>query len=111
MKKTVFLALIVMLLFPTAYASGTQKEMRGVWVSTVYNLDFPSSPTADSQRLMAETDEIISNCSEMGFNAIFLQVRPGSDAIYPSAIYPWSSYLSGAQGQLRRTDLIRLNTG
>lgn len=99
MKKTVFLALIVMLLFPTAYASGTQKEMRGVWVSTVYNLDFPSSPTADSQRLMAETDEIISNCSEMGFNAIFLQVRPGSDAIYPSAIYPWSSYLSGAQGQ------------
>jgi uncharacterized lipoprotein YddW (UPF0748 family) len=34
----------------------------------------------------------------MGFNAVFFQVRPASDAFYPSKIFPWSGYLTGTQG-------------
>ena len=30
-------------------------------------------------------------------NAVILQVRPCSDAFYPSDRFPWSSYLTGGQ--------------
>lgn len=75
-----------------------EKEMRGVWVSTVYNLDFPSRPTTDAQQLRNETVEILDNCKAMGMNAVFLQVRAASDSFYKSSIYPWSQWLTGSQG-------------
>lgn len=74
-------------------------EMRGVWVSTVLNLDYPTQPTADAAELKAEADRILDGAAELGFNAIFLQVRPCADAFYKSDIYPWSIYLTGEQGQ------------
>ncbi len=74
------------------------EDMRGVWVSTVYNLDFPLSQTTDSNKLKKEIDTIVANCKEVGYNAIFLQVRPSADAIYPSKLFTWSRYLTGASG-------------
>lgn len=75
-----------------------EERMKGIWVSTVLNLDYPSKSTTDSQTLQSEADEIIKNCKELGFNTIFLQVRPASDAFYKSDIFPWSKYLTGSQG-------------
>lgn len=75
-----------------------EKEMRGVWIATVCNLDFPTVQTTDAGMLSAEIDAQIANCKRLGFNAIFLQVRPSCDAIYPSAVFPWSVYLTGQQG-------------
>ncbi len=74
------------------------EEMRGIWVSTVLNLDYPKKPTVSEAALKSEADAIIADCREMGINNIFLQIRPCSDAFYKSAIYPWSSYLTGTQG-------------
>lgn len=74
------------------------EEMRGVWVSSVYNLDFPAAPTTDPDILRAETDAILDNCVKWGLNAVFLQVRPTSDALYDSDIFPWSSWLTGTPG-------------
>lgn len=76
-----------------------ESEMRGVWVCTVGNIDYPRSPTTSATSLMAQADEILDNCYDMGMNTIFLQVRPASDAFYPSEFYPWSRYLTGVQGQ------------
>lgn len=70
-------------------------EMRGVWVATVFNLDYPASPTVSSQELRHQADIILDNVDSYGFNTIFLQVRPCSDAFYPSKLYPWSAYLTG----------------
>jgi len=36
--------------------------------------------------------------ADAGLNALFFQVRPESDALYASAIEPWSRYLTGTQG-------------
>ncbi|HPT32833.1 MAG TPA: family 10 glycosylhydrolase, partial [Prolixibacteraceae bacterium] len=36
---------------------------------------------------------------KLGMNAIILQVRPCSDAFYPSSIEPWSRYLTGIPGK------------
>ena len=73
-------------------------EMRGVWVSTVWGLDYPSAPTTSAEELKSQADAILEGADQYGFNTVFLQVRPCSDALYPSKIYPWSKYLTGQQG-------------
>ncbi|MFR4978192.1 MAG: family 10 glycosylhydrolase, partial [Butyricicoccus sp.] len=100
--RTIALMLVCAVSFLwTAMAAQTPKaseEMRGVWVSSVYNLDYPKKPTTDSDTLKAQADEILDNCVKWGLNTVFLQVRPSSDALYPSEIFPWSKYLTGKQG-------------
>ena len=34
-----------------------------------------------------------------GMNAVVVQVRPASDAFYPSQYEPWSQWLTGKQGK------------
>lgn len=74
-----------------------QKGVSGAWVSTVANIDFPSSPTLGADELKKEIDSIISDAETYGLNALFLQVRPCADAIYPSRIFPSSAYICGKQ--------------
>ena len=80
-------------------AQAAEADFRAVWVSTIFHLDYPNSATTDASVLKDQADQIIKNCKEMGMNTIILQVRPSSDSLYPSTIYPWSKYLTGAQGQ------------
>lgn len=99
MHKRILAALLLLaLLIPAAGAAlvPVDTQMRGVWVSSVYNLDYPSTATANADDLMAEADSILDTCLKLGFNTIFLQVRPSSDALYQSDIFPWSRYLTGA---------------
>ncbi len=72
--------------------------MRGVWIATVANIDWPSrnSLSADQQR--AELADLLDRASDAGFNAVILQVRPAADALYASAIEPWGAMLTGRQG-------------
>ena len=118
LSKTMMLAVLVVLVFVLAWpllpplqtedkvaeaataANGVtaSTEMRGLWVSSVINLDYPSQPTTSADELRSQADKILDNAKACGFNAIFLQVRPCADAIYPSKIYPWSIYLTGQQG-------------
>ena len=73
-------------------------ELRGVWVATVRNIDWPSRTnlTADQQR--AELIDILDRAVNAGFNAVVLQVRPAADAVYRSELEPWSVLLTGQQG-------------
>ncbi len=75
------------------------RELRGTWIATVFNINFPPSSglAADVQRddLLA----ILDGVSDLGLNAVFLQVRPESDALYASDLEPWSRFLTGTQGQ------------
>jgi uncharacterized lipoprotein YddW (UPF0748 family) len=74
-------------------------EMRGVWLATVNNRDWPSRPgmTAERQRteLIAHLDTAVRN----RLNTVIFQVRPTADALWPSPYEPWSQYLTGTQGQ------------
>ena len=82
----------------TATQSNTSGYFSAVWVSSVYNLDYPSTPTTDAAALKQEADAIIADVSDMGLTAIFLQVRPSADSLFPSDYFPWSRYLTGTQG-------------
>jgi uncharacterized lipoprotein YddW (UPF0748 family) len=86
---------------PTGVATGPvpiAREMRGLWVATVNNIDWPSKKglTPDQQR--AELIDILDKAASTGFNAIVMQVRPAGDAVYRSSIEPWAAMLSGTQG-------------
>jgi uncharacterized lipoprotein YddW (UPF0748 family) len=75
------------------------REFRGAWVATVANIDWPSKPGLTSDEQQAEMRRLLDRAREIGLNAIVLQVRPATDAIYPSRLEPWSEYLTGAQGE------------
>lgn len=75
-----------------------KREMRGLWVASVVNIDYPSKPVTDPEQLKSEAINILDHAEYVGLNAVFLQVRPTSDAFYRSEIFPWSKYLTGTQG-------------
>ncbi len=79
-------------------AEATAPEVRACWVASVGNLDFPSKMGLSTQAMKNEIDAIVENCSEIGLNTIYFQVRPTGDALYRSEIFPWSTYLTGRQG-------------
>ena len=74
------------------------RELRGVWVATVLRLDWPSATGLTPAEGRASLDTLVEQLAGLGFNALFFQVRPESDALYASALEPWSRFLSGTQG-------------
>jgi uncharacterized lipoprotein YddW (UPF0748 family) len=68
-------------------------------VATVAHIDWPSRRGLTSAQQRAEMLELLDKARTVGLNAIVLQVRPAADAIYPSALEPWSEYLTGASGR------------
>ena len=99
-QRVLSIVLVLTLLFSSAGAVQTAQDgMRGVWVSTVYNIDYPSAQGLSADTLKSEADTILDNVAAMGLNTVFLQVRPSADALYPSEIFPWSRYVSGTTGQ------------
>ena len=75
-----------------------KRELRGVWVSSVMNIDYPLKPNANEWALKEEWIKLLEKHKSMGINALFVQIRPVADALYPSNIVPWSGYLSGNSG-------------
>lgn len=85
---------------PAPVQSGSAHDLRGVWISTVYNLDWPSSGSyGNVEKQKQEYIQLLNELQDMGMNAVFVQVRPASDALYPSSLVPWSKYLTGTQGK------------
>ena len=74
-----------------------KRELRGVWISTHLSLDWPNRTQTPAQQRTALIGILDHNVAT-GMNAAFLQVRSQSDALYPSALEPWSYYLTNSQG-------------
>jgi len=72
--------------------------MRGLWVTSVFNLDWPSRPGLTAAEHRAEINDILDRAAAQGINAVFVQVRPMADALYRSELFPWSHFLTGEQG-------------
>jgi uncharacterized lipoprotein YddW (UPF0748 family) len=66
------------------HAQAPSKEFRGAWVATVYNIDWPAKPGLPAATQKAQLIAILDRAKELKLNAILLQVRPASDALYSS---------------------------
>ncbi len=61
-------------------------EMRAVWLTTVYGLDWPTSSDEGHQK--RELTQLLDRLQVAGINTVFLQVRGRGDLIYPSSVEP-----------------------
>ncbi|MEV4347037.1 family 10 glycosylhydrolase [Actinoplanes sp. NPDC049596] len=77
--------------FPTK----ATRELRGMWLTTVTNIDFPSRRGLSEAQVKAEYQHWLDVAVGQRHNAIFVHVRPSGDAFWPSAYAPWSEWLTG----------------
>jgi uncharacterized lipoprotein YddW (UPF0748 family) len=78
--------------------AGNAQPLKGAWVASVYNLNFPSRVGLSPEIQKAQIRRMIEAAERSGLNALMVQVRAESDALYYSRIEPWSRYLTGMQG-------------
>lgn len=85
----------------TLYISKAQPahEFRAAWVATVDNIDWPSRGNYDTEAQKQEFIRLLDMHRRNGLNAMIVQVRPSTDAFYPSPYEPWSEWLTGRQGK------------
>ncbi len=97
--RIIQLLIIVIFSKSILFAQSPSVELRGAWVATVANIDWPSAQNLKVGALKKEINSILDFYKEHNFNSVFVQVRPSADTFYPSKYEPWSKYLSGEQGK------------
>ncbi|WP_222984585.1 glycoside hydrolase family 10 protein [Flagellimonas meishanensis] len=94
------IAYILLLLFLGACGAHKvpEEELRGVWVATVVNIDWPKNAQDGGTKKKEDFIKILDFYQDLNFNAAIVQIRAAGDAFYPSNLAPWSKYLSGKEG-------------
>ncbi|GAB2934111.1 glycoside hydrolase family 10 protein [Streptomyces mayteni] len=73
--------------------------LRGMWIASVANIDWPGEPGLSREAARSELTALFDAAAALRLNAVFLQVRPTADAFWPSPHEPWSEWLTGEQGR------------
>lgn len=99
MRKIYHIVLLfaVMLCAATAMAADNdvpKREFRGAWIQAV-NGQFKGMNEHEMKNYLTT---MLNNLRLAGVNAIIFQVRVEGDALYNSALEPWSRYITGIQG-------------
>jgi uncharacterized lipoprotein YddW (UPF0748 family) len=84
---------------PAHIPPAPQREFRAAWIAVVSNIDWPSKPGLPVEQQKSELRGLIRTAADLRLNAILFQVRPACDAVYKSAIEPWTEYLNGEMGK------------
>ncbi|WP_042350618.1 family 10 glycosylhydrolase [Bacillus massiliigorillae] len=97
----IFALLVSLLPVQTKAASNTtpKNEMRAAWIATVWNQDIPKVDKMDKNSYSAWVRTTLDDLKGKKFNTVIFQVKPMSDAFYPSKLAPWSSFATGTQGK------------
>lgn len=80
-------------------------EIKGVWI-TYMDLDMRNTDKTYTA-FKSKFNSIADNCKNSGFNTLFVQVRPFSDALYKSDYFPYSHLLTGIQGKNPNYDPLK----
>jgi uncharacterized lipoprotein YddW (UPF0748 family) len=98
MQKALLALLFTFLCGATFAQRMPKRELRGAWIATYLNIDWPNrtqTPEAQRAALLA----ILDHHKATGINALYIQVRSQCDALYPSNLEPWTADLTGTQGK------------
>lgn len=83
-----------------------KKEMRAVWLTTAWGIDWPQADyTMESQKM--QYIGYLEKLKELNFNTIIFQVKPMGDAFYQSAYEPWSAAITGVRGKNPGYDVLK----
>lgn len=69
---------------------------RAVWVSY---LEWQAVDFSSAAAFSADINALLDDIAALGATVVLAQVRPFGDALYPSALYPFSHLCTGTQGQ------------
>jgi len=113
MKKISCLAVIIITAFFISKLSldnnknkQEQNELRGIFISYLEYLEYFQNK--EPKEIKQKIDNIIENLIKYKINNIYLQVRPFSDSIYKSEIFPFSHTISGTQGKEINIDILKI---
>lgn len=83
---------------PAPVQQTDETPIRAVWVN--YNtISMKAQGGGEEADFRRKAEKICADIRASGLHTVILQVRPFCDALYPSAYFPWSAYLTGTQGQ------------
>lgn len=82
------------------------KEMRAVWVTTAWGLDWPLGDYSEASQKQKYI-EYLDKFQELKVNTLFFQVRAMGDAYYDSAYEPWSASITGTRGNAPNYDILQ----
>ena len=101
MNKLIFSTLLSLIFFIqlNAQSNTPKREFRAAWLSTVANIDWPTSPNNSTDKKKEDLIKILDYLKAANLNAVVFQIRPACDAMYASTIEPWSFWLTGKQGR------------
>ena len=78
-----------------------------MFVATVSNIDWPRSSRESGVVQLAELDVLVAKFSATRVNAVVFQVRPAADALYNSAVEPWSAYVRALRRRCSKNVFLR----
>lgn len=70
-------------------------EYRAMWVSY---LEWQSVDFSSEAAFRQDAADMLDKCVSLRLNTVIAQVRPFADALYESALFPWSHLCTGTQG-------------
>ncbi len=82
--RTAFLFLFITCVLANIASAQPKAEFRGVWVATVDNIDWPNRGDYSTESQKAAYIKLLDMHQRNGMNAVVVQVRPATDAFYPS---------------------------
>lgn len=93
MKVSIPLLILLGCIYTTLLsAKDHNTEIRAVWLTTNWNLDWPSSPRVSAEKQKKELTDILNQLQEANFNTVLFQVRIRGDVFYRSQIEPFSPF-------------------
>ena len=99
MRRYIF---ILSLLFPfLSMVAQPKHEVRAAWVTAVYGLDWPRTRATTPQTIRKQKEELIDILDKLkaaNFNTVLFQTSTRGDVLDPSAIDPFTSFLTGKTG-------------
>ena len=99
MKKTIYLSFILLFFTSLICAQSNKRALRGVWVATVANIDWPTKKGLTAEEQKQEMIYLLDKVKDYNMNTVVFQIRPTADAFYRSKYEPFSHWLTGIQGQ------------
>lgn len=104
--RIAFLSILFFFLLPlfavAQHNFSPKYEYRAVWLTTIENLDWPTTlvrTPADTMWQKAELVSILDSLQRLNVNTVLLQTRVRGDVIYPSRIEPFAALLTGVHGK------------
>lgn len=91
---------------PTDELIFPKKEMRSVWITTAWGLDWPMSKY-DVQSQKDQYIQYLNRFKELNINTVIFQVKPMGDAFYNSPYEPWSLSITGERGKDPGYDVLK----